>query len=178
MKSGPTRKPTKLKILEGNPGKRPLPTNELDPEPFLAPCPTFIKGAGRKEWKRLAPELYNLGLLTKIDQAALAAYCSSFGLWLKVERELVRIQQSYSAVLKLRKKDPNLKLPSNGMVSQTSKGNWIMEPLLSVRKQALEQVHKFLIEFGMTPASRSRITVGKPESEDPLDQLLSTRREN
>ena len=178
MKKGPTKKPTKLKILEGNPSKRPLPLNEPDPTPFLPPCPAFIKGAGRREWNRLAPELYHLRLLTKIDQTALAAYCSSFGLWCKAERELARIQRSYLGVLKLQKKNPNIKMPSNGMVTQTSNGNWVMEPILSVRKQALEQMHKFLTEFGMTPASRARVTTDLPKSDDPLDKLLSTRRDN
>lgn len=176
MITGPAKKPTKMKVLEGNPGKRPLPKNEPDPEPVLMPCPVFIKGAGRREWNRLTPELYNLGLLTQIDQAALAAYCSSYELWLRAERELARIQRSYSAMLKIRKKNPNIKLPSNGMVSQTSNGNCIMEPLLSVRKQALEQMHKFLIEFGMTPAARSRITVNIQEAKDPIDELLETSR--
>jgi len=178
MVRGPAKKPTELKKLEGNPGKRPLPLNEPKPAAFLPACPAFIKGAGRREWNSLAPELYQLGLLTRLDRAALGAYCSSYGLWVEAEHEIARIRRAYRDMLKLRKKNPNIKLPSNGMVSITSNGNSIMEPLLSVRKQALEQMKSFLVEFGMTPASRTRIVVEKYGEKDPMDELLEAGRNN
>ena len=33
-------------------------------------------------------ELYNLGLLSKIDQAVLAAYCQCYARWVKAERAI------------------------------------------------------------------------------------------
>lgn len=175
---GPTKKPTELKKLEGNPGKRPLPVAEPRPQLSLPACPTFVQGEGRQEWNRIAPELYHLGLLSQIDRGALGAYCSAYGLWVETERELARVRRSFRAMQKMQKKNPNLRMPSNGMVSQTSNGNWIMEPLLSVRKQALEQMHRFLVEFGMTPASRTRIVVEKYREKDPMDELLDGDRRN
>jgi len=57
-------------------------------------------------------------------------------------------------------------------VSITSNGNAVIEPLLSVRKQAMEQMYKFLSEFGMTPASRSRIVVDKRAGlDDPMSEF-------
>jgi len=177
---GPPKKPSKLKELEGNPGKRTLPASEPEPQPALPSCPSFIKEAGRKEWKRIAPELFQLGLLTRIDRAALAAYCSSYALWFEAEREIARMRRTYREMLRMQKKNPNIKMPSNGMVCQTSNGNSIMEPLLSVRKQALEQMHKFLVEFGMTPASRTRISgepVGKKAPKSAMERLMEASRE-
>jgi len=177
---GPVKKPTELKNLEGNPGKRPLPAAEPQPRLSLERCPSFIKGPARREWNRIAPELYQLGLLSRIDQAALGAYCSAYGLWYEVEQELARVRCSFKAMQKMQKKNPNIRMPSNGMVSQTTNGNWIMEPLLSVRKQALEQMHKFLVEFGMTPASRTRIS-GEPASKKKprtaMEKLMEATRE-
>ena len=170
---GPSKKPTQLKILEGNPGKRQLTANEPAPPPAMPSCPPFLKGAGRQEWKRISFELYQLGLLTKIDRAALTGYCSSWGLYVDAEYGLARLRREYHDMARQRKKHPNIKMPSNGMVSITSNGNAIMETLLSVRKQALEQMHKFLTEFGMTPASRSRIQIDKSKkSDDPTKAFL------
>lgn len=36
-------KPTNLKVLEGNPGKRPLPTNEVKPQRRLHVAPSGLK---------------------------------------------------------------------------------------------------------------------------------------
>lgn len=51
-------KPTAVKLLEGNPGKRGL--NAGEPKP---------------EWKRMAKQMELLGILTEIDMAAFAEYC-------------------------------------------------------------------------------------------------------
>ncbi len=182
MKTGPAAKPTKLKELEGNPGKRALNPGEPDPAPALLPCPAFIKGAGRKEWQRISKELYQLGLLTPIDRAALAGYCIAWGQFEEVEKELARMKRSAREMARLKKKNPNARAPIfNGMVSITSNGNAVIEPLLSVRKQAMEQMHRFLSEFGMTPASRSRITgsVGGKgnRSKSAMQRLLEAQSE-
>ncbi len=176
---GPARKPTQLKVLEGNPGKRPLSLKEPKPAAALPACPAFIKGAARKEWQRLAPELYQLGLLTRLDRAALAAYCIAWGQLEDVEHEVARMRRSSRDLAKLKKKNPGLKAQvSNGMVAVTSNGNAVIEPLLSVRKQAMEQMHKFLVEFGMTPASRSRLVIEKYGEKDPIDEILEGSRNN
>ena len=173
---GPAKKPTKLKILEGNPGKRRLPQNEPNPTPAIPSCPSYIKGVARKEWKLITPELYILGILTKIDRMALAGYCIACGQLAEVEHELAKMKKSNRELSKLKRKNPNLKTQlSNGLVSITSNGNAIMEPLLSVRKQAMELMHKFAAEFGMTPAARARVNkTGGREEQDPLDRVLNT----
>ena len=70
-------KPTALKLLQGNPGRRKL--NDQEPKPPLG-CdpPPFIKNDPdlRAEWKRQAPRLERLGLLTEIDGDALATLCA------------------------------------------------------------------------------------------------------
>ena len=161
------KKPTKLKILEGNPGKRPLNGYEPQPKVERPSCPAFLCYEARVEWKRIVPKLVALGLITRVDRAALAAYCQAYGRWAKAEKALTAIESKFENVN-----------AGSGMCYQTSNGNWVMQPLISVANKALEQMHKFLIEFGMTPASRSKINVSKQESDDPLDKLLSTRRKN
>lgn len=55
--SGRKPKPTAIKVLEGNPGKREL--NEYEPKPAKkAPrCPSWLEDEAKKEWKRTAKQL-------------------------------------------------------------------------------------------------------------------------
>ncbi len=61
-------KPTAVKLLEGNPGKRGLNAGEA-----------------KKEWKRMAKQMELLGILTEIDMAAFAGYCQAYARWKEAE---------------------------------------------------------------------------------------------
>jgi len=69
-KPGTKPKPTALKVLEGNPGKRPLNENEPKPEPKAPVCPKWLDNYAHKVWERLAPVLKQMGLLSfrRIEQ--------------------------------------------------------------------------------------------------------------
>ncbi len=74
-------KPTAIKILEGNPGKRQL--NEHEPQPMKkAPsCPKWLEPEAKREWRRLAKTLEAMGVLTEADMAAFAGYCQAYARW-------------------------------------------------------------------------------------------------
>src|SRR5437764_15483626 len=74
-------KPTRLKMLTGNPGKRPLNGNEPRPAAAVPECPAELGTLARTEWNRLVGELAALRLLTNLDRAALAAYSGAYALW-------------------------------------------------------------------------------------------------
>jgi hypothetical protein len=70
--------PVPLKLLRGNPGKRPLKRGFEPPQPPLPPDPPkFLTGDALEEWHRIAAGLHLFGLLTKVDVSPLAAYCVS-----------------------------------------------------------------------------------------------------
>ena len=50
-------KPTAVKVLEGNPGKRSLNTGEPKPEKKAPRCPSWLEEEAKKEWKRMAKQL-------------------------------------------------------------------------------------------------------------------------
>lgn len=62
-------KPTAVKELEGNPGKRPLNKNEPKPKQTAPKCPSWLEPDAKKEWRRLSKELESMGLLTEVDMA-------------------------------------------------------------------------------------------------------------
>jgi phage terminase small subunit len=74
-RSGGKPKPTKLKVLTGNPGKRPLPENEMSPEPITPEAPAWMPKEAQCEWHRLVPELAKLGVLARLDRSTLTAHC-------------------------------------------------------------------------------------------------------
>ena len=74
-------KPTALKVLEGNPGHRPLNKKEPMPKGKLPRCPEWLEDDAKKEWKRLGKVLAEMGMLTEIDRAAFAGYCQAYARW-------------------------------------------------------------------------------------------------
>ncbi|WP_337531429.1 phage terminase small subunit P27 family, partial [Zhenhengia sp.] len=83
-------KPTSLKVLEGNPGKRALNDTEPKPEKKAPKCPTWLNKEAKKEWKRIATELEALGILTEVDMAAFAGYCQAYARWKEAEEFIAK----------------------------------------------------------------------------------------
>ena len=129
-------KPTALKLIEGNPGKRNLNKGEPRPAIDIPTCPAHLCPAAKAEWKRLAQMLFRLRVISHLDRAVLAAYCQAYGRWVEAERAM--------------KETPLLiKLPS-GYIQPS--------PWLTIGNKQLELMHKFLAELGLSPASRSRVS--------------------
>jgi len=134
--------PPELKVIKGTyradreNEKAPVVSSEI-PEP-----PEHLSDIALKEWDRIAVVLFNYGLLSKIDMAALAGYCQAFSRWAEAETLL----------------------KSSTYTITTDKGNVIQNPLVGIANQAMIQMKAFLIEFGMTPASRAKVTANKPDT--------------
>jgi P27 family predicted phage terminase small subunit len=148
-------KPTHLKLVEGTLSHRRKMTGEPRPDCSIPTCPHHLSPSAKAEWKRLAGELAKLGILTRLDRAALAAYCQAYGRWVEAEQ-------------KVKETPALLKMPS-GYVQQN--------PWLTIATKQLELMHKFLNEFGLSPVARSRVdirsTVFRPkpwEFEDDGDE--------
>jgi len=69
------RKPTALKLIAGNPGKRALNAQE----PHFAPCgiaaPAWLSAEAGAHWHALAPCLDANGMLSEANRQVLATYC-------------------------------------------------------------------------------------------------------
>src|SRR5262245_58233048 len=89
---GPAPRPIALRILRGNPGKRPLRRGfEPEPEPSVPDAPVFLTGYAMDEWYRVAGGLHLLGLLTPLDHMPLAAYCAAYARWRAAEEALAEM---------------------------------------------------------------------------------------
>jgi len=138
------KKPTKLKVLQGTLRKDRITKNEVFPETEIPPAPDHLSKEALIEWGRITSDLYTLGLLTKIDMASLAAYCQSFGRWAQAEIEL----------------------NNSSLLIKTTNGNIIQNPLVGIANQAMEHMRKHLSEFGMSPASRAKVSAKQETKKD------------
>ena len=86
--AGRKPKPTALKKLEGNPGKRKLNTKEPIPAKGMLNCPEWLLPEAKKEWERLADLMNQMGVLTEVDMAAFAAYCQSYARWKEAQEHI------------------------------------------------------------------------------------------
>ena len=82
--------PTALKVLEGDRGKGRRPINKEEPTPPQenVKCPEWLMPEAKKEWKRLAPSLIAMGILTEHDMEAFAGYCQAYARWREAEEFL------------------------------------------------------------------------------------------
>lgn len=154
--SGPPPKPTQLKKLAGNPGKRPLNANEpKPPKPDRVPyAPRHLNDDAKKEWRRMGGALLQLGLYTELDYAALAMYCQAFGRWIQAERMVTELGE---------------------VLLSTQTSNYYQNPWFHVANRAWDQMLKMLSRFGLSPADRARLSVAQPEEQDELADLLFRR---
>ena len=68
--AGRKPKPTAIKKLEGNPGKRKLNTKEPIPAKGMPECPQWLLAEAKKEWERLADLMNQMGVLTEVDMCS------------------------------------------------------------------------------------------------------------
>jgi P27 family predicted phage terminase small subunit len=146
------RKPTALRIIEGNRGHRPLPKHEPKPRRGIPQPPAHLDAYARAEWDRITPELDAIGMLSAIDGTALAAYCQCVSRWMQAEE----------AIQRMKARD---KLTSALMI-KTTNGNAIQNPLIGVANRAMHMAIRFAAEFGMSPAARARLSA-LPDEPNP-----------
>lgn len=153
MTRGRKPKPTAKKKLQGNPGRRPLPAEE--PEfTGTTTAPKWLDSTARQEWRRLAPRLELLGILTAADRAAFAIYCSQYSRMVRAEKFL----QSPKA--------------GGSEVYVTATGALRTWPHVHIANQAAKVCKEFITEFGLTPSSRTRLRMDPPKKGDQADDFL------
>jgi P27 family predicted phage terminase small subunit len=146
------KKPTSLKIAQGTVKKSRLNPDEPTPPVGIPEPPTWVLSnpVALEEWNRVTPILADQGLITHLDMAELASYCSCFAQWAVAEKHL----------------------QAEGAVIQGPRGGVKVNPWVRISHTAKTMMHTFLRQFGMTPASRGNVTAIKQEIDNPLAQFL------
>jgi P27 family predicted phage terminase small subunit len=143
-------KPTALKVLEGNRGKRPLNTREPKPAPVVPSCPSWLMLEAKREWRRISKELERLGLLTKVDRAVLAGYCQEWARWKQAE-EVIDAQ---------------------GLTFTTPNGYVQVRPEVAAAHKSLQLMNMFGSQLGLSPVARTRLSTEPEAAGDVFDELM------
>lgn len=135
------RKPTALKIVEGNRGKRPMNKQEPDPEYLAAGdlvAPSWLNARAKAVWDEIAPPLQKARLVAVIDVPLLAMAC-------------VAIEQFRYATEQV----------ADGAAVCVAKGEKgeSLNPWLIVQSMSFKQACQILRDFGVSPSARTRIAL-------------------
>ena len=143
---GPAPKATNMRILEGNPSRRPFNDEEPQPDPG-AKCPYWVTTGAREIWEEIAPILEGCGVLTEADSVMFAAWCDAVANY-----KAVSIEIENSALSLANSDDP--------VYAEKQ-----VKCLIASQRNFAELMVKFGTKFGLSPGDRSAIKVSKPKEE-------------
>jgi P27 family predicted phage terminase small subunit len=146
------KKPTNLKVLEGNPGKRDIPKNEVKPKPVANKCPSWLPDEAKAIWAEYAPKLERLGLFTEVDGIDFQNLCIS----------AAEVRMHTEALMQ------------NGYTTETPQGFIVQRPEVAMRNKAILMVTTLSAKFGMSPSDRAGLTIPEQEKgKSKMSGLLS-----
>lgn len=141
-------KPTHLKILQGNPGKRALNKNEPIPENELGDPPSHMTEGAKDVWRYILEES-PAGMIKSTDAIEMTVLCTAFDIYLQAADHLRR----------------------EGMTVVNAVGLQVPSPWISVMGKQTDTITKITSNMGLSPSSRSRINVkaGAPKEQNQTD---------
>lgn len=136
--------PTKLKVVRGT--AQPCRTNQDEPKPANdhIKMPLGLSKRAKSQWRKVCRQLQDAEIITNVDTHALAMYCEAFARWAEANQEIERF----------------------GAVVKSPSGFPVQSPYLQIANKAFDQMKGMLIEFGMTPSSRTKVSRVKKEQPD------------
>jgi P27 family predicted phage terminase small subunit len=129
------KKPNKLKLVEGNPGKRPI-KKQPKLEIKNLKCPIWLNKEAKKEWKRVFTLLEKLGLISDIDMTIFAMYCQNYARWKQAETEL---------------NEENLKV--------MGRTGYIVNPLVKISQTYQTRLKISIEKLGLSPSDRANLDI-------------------
>lgn len=142
MARGRPPKPTALKLIQGNAGKRKLNTKEPSPDALaVVPDPPEWFGAiAVAAWQQVAPWLIEAKILTGTDLHNLEAFCMAYQRWREAQDDITK----------------------NGIIVMGAKQE-IKNPACTVANETMRQMATFGSALGLDPAARARLKPGGAE---------------
>lgn len=145
--------PTALKLVTGNAGKRAINKKEPKPRTKAPTCPSHLDAKSKLVWKKLCTLLRGMDVLTEADGLALERLVDCYADILACKELIERDKRTYKTV------DQN--------------GNTLIKnnPAVNQLRAADAMFKSYLVEFGLTPAARSKVDVNLPDGDKKKDPL-------
>ena len=139
----PRRKPTQVKKLAGTLRRDRMNIHEPRPPAANVRCPPGMPRGAKKWWRKLAPTLADLGLLTVLDLPAARDMCVCFGRLEEAEREVTE----------------------RGIVVTGYRGGLVRNPAVSAANQYRAGAYRWAARFGLTPSDRAAPLAVTPDGD-------------
>lgn len=154
---GRPSKPTALKVVQGNAGKRALNKNEPKPKAKRPKVPSHLSPKAKTAFRNVCDLLEDMGVLTIADGMALEMMCDAYSEW----RDLRKIIDKHGSTY----------------VTTGTSGDEVVKarPEVAMASDAWKRVKAMMAEYGMTAASRTKVQTTEPEAEDPLEAYRKRR---
>ena len=145
-------KPKAFKLLEGTYRSERDHGRQPEPEVIQHDMPADLDGPAAQKWRELAPKLEALGVLTELDGDLFEAYCRAHGRYLKANERLDALAAGDVDATSIRKGEISVEKAEGSMKALGS-------------------------EFGLSPSSRSRLSLPDPPHEpDPMERVLRGKK--
>ena len=151
-----TRKAIRAKMAAGTNRPDRKPKNFSSRLMRVPSPPAHISISAAVQWRRLAPVLTNIGVLSTADLCTLALLCETLATE-EVAREIVEAE---------------------GLATATSDGGLKPHPSVRIMETARAQVAALFKEFGLTPRSRAGVNLAAPTpaEENPFQECVGRFR--
>lgn len=139
MARGRPPKPTALRVIQGNAGKRKLNKNEpsADALEVVPEPPEWFGPIAIAAWHQVAPWLIEAKILTGTDLHNLEAFCMAYQRWREAQDDITK----------------------KGIVVMGAKQE-IKNPACTVANETMRQMATFGSALGLDPAARARLKPG------------------
>lgn len=156
LQRGRKPQPHPLRLLQGGRAGAPTPETDQSEPPKLPEPPIYLGKYAREEWDRVIGDLTRARIFTRLDESMLAVYCMAFARWRYAEEGIAKLAAQSQG--------------TQGLLIRTTNGNLIQNPLIGISNQALRNMHRLGVEFGLSPSSRAMLNADGPYpgDRDPL----------
>lgn len=154
--SGRRPKPTALKLLQGNPGKRHLNASEPKPPVGEVVKPGALSGTASAVWDEMAPIALAMGTLTTADAASFATFCE-----LEATRRMTALEKGREGF--------TLFLITSITDSAGNEHMKVQEhPAIKLERNTAAALRPYYEKFGLEPVGRARISL--PKAKEPASK--------
>jgi P27 family predicted phage terminase small subunit len=156
--AGRRPKPTHLRVVGGNAGKRPLNKSEPKPARERPSPPSHVSDKARETWGYVTGILDDMGVLTKADAMAVEVLCEAYADHIAARAALKDFGSSYYET-----------------VSESGSVMHRAHPAVALISDTDRRIKAWLGEFGLTPSARTRVqsSDGVDKQADPASKYFA-----
>lgn len=112
-------------------------------------CPAWLSDPAQEVWQELVPGFIATGVVRAVDTTLLVLLCNAVADY----------------------REAQLQLELEGKIIKTPSGHEKLNPQLKLRRYAEQVISKTLVQLGLTPAERGRLSITQDDTDDLEDYI-------